>query len=192
MDPDIQNTGQEIKRQFYEAKRQQLGKPYSPAPRYNDPDTWYAAGEKCVELSADPFTFVKAAFLYNTVPGGPFPSTLTGNAVVRWYNQYRQAQNANGKNATEVMDQEVKNILTHALSVAMGQVRERPTDFLCNEYSIRLEIVPAFARVLLYPNHQGIREKWERLACEELNSNPRLLASVKRLGYDVSFLDNYV
>jgi len=61
MEPDIQNIANEIKKYFYDFKRQQLGKPYAPAERMRKPEIWAAAAELCVVLKADPFNFVKAA-----------------------------------------------------------------------------------------------------------------------------------
>jgi len=192
MNPDIQNTGQAVKQHFYEAKRQQLGKPYSPASRQNKPETWYAAGEQCAYLEADPYIFVKAAFLYNNVPGGPFPNQMAGSASARWYKHFCHTQNATGKTGLQIMEAEVQSTMAHTLRVALSHAYKRPTEVLLDPYGPRQDVVPAFARVLLYPKNEAIRAMWERLACEELNSSPQFLAAVKRLGYDVSFLDKYV
>ena len=192
MVPEIFNTGQEVKKAFYEAKRQQLGKAYSPSPRHNKQETWLAAGEICIELEASPFDFVRAAFMFNNVPGGPFPAQLTGGAARKWYNQYRHHMNADGMPAEEVDNQEVKGMFQHAIMVIMTQRRMRPRDFLLNDYNIRLDVTPAFVRLLTFPKDPLIRERWLRPACEELNSNPHMLAAVKRLGYDVSFMEGYV
>ena len=69
MDPDTENTAAVIKRHFYEFKRAQLGKSYSPAERFRRPEIWTAAAEKCAKLKADPYHFVRAAFRFNNVPG---------------------------------------------------------------------------------------------------------------------------
>ena len=192
MVPEIFNTGQEVKKAFYEAKRQQLGKPYSPQGRHNKPETWLAAGELCIELQASPYDFVRAAFLFNNVPGGPFPNQLVGGGARRWYNQYRQHMNAVGMPAEEVDNQEVLGMFRHAVKCMMSQIRMRPRDFLLDEYIMRRDVTPAFVRVLLFPNDQQMRDRWLREACEELNSQPSILAAVKRLGYDVSFMEQYV
>ena len=186
------NLSQEIKRCFSEAKRQQLGKSYSPAPRFNKPEDWYAAAEVCAELEANAANFVRAAFMFNNVPGGPFPKQLAGNAIRRWYNQYRTQAGADGKAGDDVDDQELRGMFKHATLCMLSQIKMRPRDFLLSEYTVRPAVVPAFVRVLLFPKDAAMLEKWGRLAHEELDSNPQALAAVKRLGYDISNIEKCI
>jgi hypothetical protein len=191
MDPDIQNIASEIKKYFYDFKRQQIGKAYSPSERMRRPAIWAAAAELCVELKADPFAFVKAAFMFNNVPGGPYPTQITGRAADKWYRQYVQLNDAKGLTLLEVTEKEVKNVMSHALQVVASQSRRSWKDLLMDAYEVRQDIVPAYARIFMFPTDKDILNQWGKLATEELNSNPKLIECVQRLGYNTDFTNGY-
>jgi hypothetical protein len=191
MNPDIQNTAAEIKKYFYDFKRQQIGKSYTPADRFRKPEIWNTAAERCVDLKADPFNFVKAAFLYNNVAGGPYPHQMTGQAVVKWYNQFLQASGASGLTLQDVTEKEVKSTIAHALRMLTSQNRKTWKEFLLDNYEVRLDVVPAYVRIFIMSKDEDIKEKYGRLATEELNSNPHLIEVVQRMGYDTAFTERY-
>lgn len=189
MNPDIENTSAEIKRYFYEFKRKQYGKPYSPAERFRKPAIWTAAAEKCVELKADPFNFVRASFQFNNVPGGPFPHQLAGVAISKWYRALCRSVGATNDDV-DLTEQEVKEVMARGLNLIMSQER-RPVDYLLDPYGVRQDVLPAYARVFLFPKNMQILETWGRKATEELNSNPKLVDTVQRMGYSTEFTQNY-
>lgn len=190
MNPDIENTASDIKRLFYDYKRQQLGKPYNPADRFRKHDIWLAAAEKCISLKASPDMFVRAAFDQNTVPGGPYPTSLAGQAIVKWYSNFCKSIGAEGKAGNEIAQSEIVLYVRHALRCAITQRRVTPHEYILNPIFIGPEVLPAYARVFLYPTVQML-EKWGRSATEELNSDPQLLEAAKALGYKLDFMSAY-
>lgn len=191
MDANIGNTAAEIKKYFYNFKRTQIGKSYSPAERFRKPEIWNAAAEKCIELKADPYNFTRAAFQFNNVPGGPFPHQLAGNAMTKWYRNFCRNLGASNMTEHEVTEQEVRDLLARGLRLMTEQSRMRPRDYFLDDYAVRLDILPAYIRVLLLSKDQEILKKWGHLATTELNSNPHLIDVINRMGYSTEFTKNY-
>lgn len=191
MNPDVSNTATEIKKYFYEFKRTQLSKPYSPADRYRRPEIWQAAAEKCIQLKADPYTFIRAAFMFNNVPGGPFPHQMAGQGAANWYSKFCHLHGADGKTELEVMEQEVKSAMINGLRIVASQQTKPWTVFLTDDFAVRLDTVPAWVRVFLLPHSKEIMAKWGRVASQELTSSPHLLETVQKLGYKTDFINDY-
>ena len=72
-------------------KSLQLGRPYRPHPKSNKNEYWLKAAANCKELEATPLDFIKAAFSFANIPGGPFPTTYGGKAILRYYKNYAKS-----------------------------------------------------------------------------------------------------
>lgn len=186
--PEVENVAMEIRKQFRAAKTQQTGKPYRPASRWDTEDLWHRAAEACVTAKADPASWVQAAFLYNKVPGGPFPNQLAGKAAANWYAQAKVA--VLGEVTTEqvdLMDQAVTEAVSGAMlrHIAVGDPLKR---VLMAPY---YHEIAAWTRVILAPGDEDILRVWGRAAYAEISKNPRLCDCLQRRGYDLTWAERY-
>ncbi len=177
-----------LKRYFNAAKSEQRGQAYRPAARYRTYELWAAIADLCIELKADPYDFVRAAFLYCAVPGGPFPQNLAANCARRWYEQYRQASVKNGKVPDKIFKAEISSMIT-SLGQQMMRSGKRPRDFLLDTYLVREDAAPAFARVLLLPKDPAIMAKFGKKARSEIIGNQKLLSILKELNLNLDWLE---
>jgi hypothetical protein len=189
MNPDTENLAPIIKRHFYEFKREQLSKPYSPGEKFRRHEIWSAAAEKCVQLQADPYNFVRAAFRYNRVPGGPFPNQLSGAVMTKWYGDLlREVQTAKGQNP---IDAEIRLLMSEALQQGLQQNRVRLRDYFISELYVAASVYPAFIRMLLFPQDQQIKDAWGKKATDEILANPQLLEVLRTGGYAIGFMQEF-
>ncbi len=177
-----------LKKYFNAAKSEQQGKPYRPHPRYRRLEIWLAAADLAIELKADPYDFVKAAFLFAQIPGGPFPQNLSAGCARRWYVQYRQSAIKNGKFPDSIFKDEITSTF-HALARQMVASGKRPRDFLLDTFLTKEDVAPAFTRVLLLPKDPDILAKFGRKARSEIVGNQKLLQILQELNMDLSWLD---
>lgn len=187
---EVSATAGLIKKHFYAAKTEQRadGKRYNPAERFRDSAAWEAAGELCNQLSADPYDFVRAAFLYCTVPGGPFPVNMTGSAAKRWYQQWRRLNVKKGYEGEDPYAREIMQLLRETTRLALVSQRNI-SDFLLDEYMLPLHICPAFVRVLLLSKDPQVMEAFGRLARAEIVGNQKLLNTIQALGVDLTWME---
>ena len=189
---EVENVAAEIKRHFYNCKREQLGKPYSPAPRMRKPEYWTAAAEKCIEMKASPYDWIRAAFNYNKVPGGPFAPALSGQAAAGWYRQLMAKIGAKEGSNMSVAEQEIQELMLRGVRLITSHNRRmRGRDYLLDDYYVRTEVLPAYIRIFMFKDDPKILERWGLRATEELNSNPDLIEAAQRLGYPTEFTKQY-
>jgi hypothetical protein len=188
--PDEHNLANELKRLFARMKTEQLGQLYKPAARFQKPAIWIAAARKCLELKADPFDFLRATFIYCSIPGGPYPQQLATNAAVRWYRQYSKST-VKGENET-LYNLEIQGLICSAinnlLAISQGQAKTS-RQILLDDNLLPDYVAPAFIRVLLGPSDPAILEKYGRAARLEILSSPRLFKTLKDLHYDLTWMD---
>jgi len=193
MDQDIRSDadsiGQIIRRHFVEGKSQQIGKKYSFQKKYNSPDFWRVAAQICIEINADPFSFVRSAFLFCSIPGGPFPNQLCGNAIRKWFQSYQKLNAKPG--VADVYEAEILSwIQTSYFLVRNIAAANNLTfrDVLTTEIFVRTDNVPPFVRLLLLPNDPENIKMWGRAAYYEVMGNPKLLSILENKGYNLDFL----
>jgi len=190
INPDEHNLAAELKKLFARMKTEQLGQSYKPAARFQKPALWIAAAKKCLELEADPFDFLRATFLYCSIPGGPYPQQLATNAAVRWYRQYSKSV-IKGESDT-LYNSEIQGLICSAinnlLAISHGQGKTS-WQILLDDNLLPDYVAPAFVRVLLRPLDPAMLEKYGRTARLEILSSPRLLRTLKELHYDLTWMD---
>ncbi len=183
---DLEMTAAELKKYFNKAKREKHGKPYHPSEKFRRPEFWLAAAENCIQAGADPYSYVRALFLYTTTPGGPYPNQLPSNHAVKCYQQYRRLHGVDDHSQQDMYTQEIKHVIRDCFIRAMQQPR-RLRDFLLDD-ALGLDVIPAFVRVLLLPNDRSVVERWRHEAYLELKPNQKLMDVLVELKYDLSFL----
>jgi len=188
LSPEIENVAVEIRKQFRAAKTHQNGKPYRPASRWDSEDLWHRAAESCIASNADPASWVQSAFLYNKVPGGPFPNQLSGKAAAHWYEQAKVAVLGEVTTAqVDLMDQAVTEAIGGAIlrHIAVGDPIKR---VLMAPY---YHEIAAWTRLVLAPTDEDIIRTWGRAAYAETSKNPRLCDCLTRRGYDLSWAERF-
>ena len=187
---DKDYVASKIREYFFAGKKdRQDGKSYKPSKKFLNPEIWVVAAEICIELKADPYSFVRAAFLYNSVSGGPYPHQLTGNAIRHWYAHYKKTVNA--PEGVDVYECEVQSLITYSATLALRMAtsnNETLVSVMLSDFWLKLDVVPAFVRVVLVPNDSAIYKKWGRLAYREIMCNQRLLCILQTKEYDLNFL----
>lgn len=170
-------------------KVEQQGKAYRPHERFRKYELWIAAAEMCNSMNADPYDFVRAAFHFCTVPGGPFPHMLCGNAIRRWYQEYRRAATEVGKDAPDEVFKTEISYLFREIGRRMVRSKQRPKDFLLDDAMLPLHLAPAFCRVLILPKDPDVMRMFGKKARSEIIGNQKLLNVLNELGMDLSWLE---
>lgn len=184
---DVANVAEKLKRLFAEAKTEKEGRRYNPHARFKKPEIWRAAAEKCIGIGADPYSFVRAAFLYCTVPGGPFPQNMCTAAATRWYHEYQKSICGDHPEG-DVYQAEIKGLISQSLVQGMQSGR-RLRDFLLDDSFPPLDSVPAFVRVVLLPRDEMVFQKFGKMAYQEVMGNQRLLDVLRNLGHSLDFVE---
>lgn len=187
---DPESVAKQIKKHFYASKKDRNRKPYSPGSKFTRPELWMAAAENCIRAGADPYSFVRGAFMYCSTPGGPFPNNMGSNAAVRWYSEYRRIYGKNEDTQQDIYESEIKYLIGGCMKMALTVQKARKikiSEFLLDD-STREDILPAFVRVLLMPNDERIMKRWGKTAYVELIGNPRLLKLLEAMGHKLDFV----
>lgn len=191
LDPDVDGLANQLRKAFAEAKTQQNGSKYRPVDRFRKIELWYAVARKCQELKADPADFIEAAFTFCSVPGGPYPQNLPTRAMDRWYSEFLRVHGGKPKEGQSVVAYRLGNTIRDCFSMALQMSKannKRIRDILLDDTSLRLDLCPAYIRVLLLPKDQGIVAKWGQKARSEVLTNPRLMETLKASDFDLSWL----
>jgi len=186
--PETENVAIEIRKQFRAAKAQQAGRPYRPGARWDTEELWHRAAEACIAAKADPASWVQSAFLYNKVPGGPFPNQLSGRAAANWYQQAKTVILGDGmSDQVDLMEGAVTDAINGAIMrhIAVGDPLKRV--LMANYY----HEIEAWTRVVLAPGDEDILRAWGRAAYAEISRNPRLCECLRRRGYDLTWVKRY-
>jgi hypothetical protein len=186
---DVDCIAQNIRRYFVEGKTQQYGKPYRPQAKFNQPERWHAAAEICIDLKADPYSFVRSAFLYNTVPGGPFYTQLCGNAIRKWFAAYKQLNSV--KEGEDVYAKEIEELIRACgvTAIQMAHLHNKPREQIFVEDLLMPEHqMPAWVRCVLYPTPK-VLSTWGNAAYTEILGNSRLYSVLHEKEYNLNFLN---
>ena len=192
LDPDLDGLATDLRKKFAEAKTEQMGRRYTPAERFRNMSIWYGVARKCLELHADPDDFIEAAFLFCSVPGGPFPQNLASRAMDRWYGEAGRFTSAKPLAPGETLfsrrlDGKVQAGMLLAIRLA-GANKIRLRDVVADDKMLRTDMCPAHVRMLLFPQDPEVAKRWRNEARAEIQTNPRLLLALKQSHYDLTWL----
>jgi hypothetical protein len=186
--PDVDGLAHRLRKLYAEHKTEQMGHVYRPAPRFNSLELWYAVADKCIELNADPVDFVKSAFTYCVVPGGPFPQNMASRAMDRWYGDLTRLAPPEPESGLTSADVSLRSNMMQVSIIAMRGLMANGWTLestLLSPYRISPELCPPYMRVCLLPESQAVRDKWLADAKAELQTNPALVKSLTRLGINL-------
>lgn len=181
--PSLAEIEAQIRKHFGQLKQQQRNTTYRPHARFRNPEIWGKAAENCAGLRASPYSFVLAAFLYNTVPGGPFPQQLTGGAAIRWYHDYQKANQAKEDEDPFLINTQSK--LLSGLQMSVTHPFNGPNEALL----VEANNLPAWVRLVLAPEYPPIWSSYGRTAAQEIGGCPPLYDALVKLGTDRKLLE---
>ena len=181
-----------IREAFIKEKRALLGNSYMGPGRWDKRCVWLAAARTCVhDLSADPATFVRAAFACSLLSAGPFPNMLYGKAAKRWYREYTSRvkhQCGDALSDETPAQQEDKKALGDLIkSTREIMIRRSGTylvtpenlNWLCNSFCP----APAYVRILLAYPEDAVKDAYGQEALTFFASHPNIVKAAKNLNY---------
>lgn len=173
--------GKQVKSRFFDMKSTQLGRRYTPAPRWNSPELWAKIGRNCLECRADPRDFVLAAFRFNMTPGGPFPNQLTSTAARNWHAKLKDQTKdvLPGSTDLTVGDKEIHRLLRCRMSFMLAMSPAGRRLYLLMPASD----LTAWERILLGSGRKEVRDAYLPAAQRELAANLRIRDALERLGW---------
>ena len=192
LDPDIDGLANALRKKFAEAKTSQMGRRYSPAKRFQSIAIWYGVARKCLALNADPDDFIEAAFLYCSIPGGPYPQNLASRAMDRWYGEMLSLVGdeplAKGETIfTRRLRGMIRDTVNASLRIARANTM-RLRDVLNSTTLLDVETYPPYVRMVLLPKDPEVARRWSNSARAELRINSRLLKTLQDIEADLSWL----
>ncbi len=189
VEANLDATADTLRGYFIDAKSAKSGKRHQLHARFRRPEIWLAAAELCNSLNALPYDFIKAAFMFCTVPGGPFPQSLAGGAARKWYLQYQAMGTEPGKPPPDdIYKAEISRLIRDIGSMMMNSGK-RPMEFLLDDYMLPIHTAPAFVRVILLSKSPDILRKFGKKARSEIIGNQRLLTMLTELQMDLTWLE---
>ena len=175
---ELQNLADELSNLFRIEKGLQLGRSYKPHPNSNKNEYWLNAAEICLDLGAKPIDYIKSAFSFNSVSGGPYPTIYGGKAIKRYYKDYVKDLDVGSDSSVfeETIRYEIKSVFQtcHQRMVRTGiPLRDTLADATMP--------FSAYARLCLSPGDIEISNRYKDELKELLKTNPGLTEVLKKL-----------
>jgi hypothetical protein len=191
---EVKKKAQDIRKEFIRLKSLRLnkgnGKGYKPDARSNQPRNWIRAAILCLEFNMAADKFVALAFdRVGMLASGPLPTYLTGKAMRRALNSYKENHRGNSTRVTihvskneQGEEERVETItsydefeedLSNLLATAHNAV-----EHICNFKNITQKevllddfyVIDVVGRCLLGWHYPEVREKFGADACVVANS----------------------
>ena len=175
---ELQNIADELSNLFRIEKELQLGRTYRPHPKSNKNEFWLKAAEICLDLGAKPIDYIKSAFSFNSVSGGPYPSIYGGKAIKRYYKDYVKDLDVGSDSSVfeEIIKYEIKSVFQ-----ACHQRMTRTGIPLRNTLADETMPFSAYTRLYLAPGDLEITSKYKEKFKELCKVNPALLEVLNKL-----------
>ena len=180
---ELQNLADELRNLFTIEKENQLRRSYRPHPKSNKNEYWLKGAEICLDIGAKPIDYIKSAFSFNSIPGGPFPSIYGGKAIKKYYKDYVKDLDVGSDTSVyeELVKFEVKTVFEecHRRYKRTGiPIRETLAD----------ETMPfaSYTRIALSPGDPEILLKYKEKVKEVIKLNPQLRLILEKLKINVS------
>lgn len=80
---DLDLISDRIRALYVRNRSAQLGRPFKLQSRFvQNEELWLHAAKVCLQYKLSPADLVQALFMFNQVPGGPFPNQLGGKSII--------------------------------------------------------------------------------------------------------------
>lgn len=185
-----------LKKAYIVEKNQRIGgkRPYKFSEKHDRAEHWKKIAMQCLELNADPVTYMRAAFIKCTMPDGPFVNSLGGPAAEKWYASYVRSigskishdkkDNENIVDAVErkeLSDQIVEMRKTVERIFGTWELNENSVEWLLR-YS---NPVPVHLRVLLCYPVEDVKDRFGQEAYTYFVERPQLINAARKLGFPI-------
>lgn len=191
----LDSTGAEIRRLYILNKERILGEGKGkPSSRFDTPANWRKAAARCLELKADPESFVAASFAYCNLSTGPFANMMGGRAVKSWYASYVSKLGEDPANKTKDGESISEAVIRQEISDKIKDARRtmiRSTgnflpegenlDWIC-AWSNKMD--PLIKVLLAYPDERA-RDRYGGETYEKLTANAAMVSAIRKLGYPI-------
>lgn len=193
-DGHVRALSKALKQAYINEKTQRIGnkRPYKFSPKHDKDAHWKKIAVQCLELNADPITYMRAAFIKCTMPDGPFVNSLGGAAAEAWYRNYvrtigSKADDIRQPNETIVDAVERKELSTHIKEIRATLEKVNGT-WEPNEKNVEWLLrysnpVPVHIRALLCYPVEETRIRYGKEAHDYFAARPQLINAAKKLGF---------
>lgn len=175
---DLQNLADELSRLFKIEKGLQLGRTYKPHPKSNKNEYWLKAAGICLDLGARPLDYVKSAFSYNSVTGGPYPSIYGGKAIKRYYGDY--VRNLDVDAGSSVLEETVRYEIKSVFQACHQRLMRTGVPIRDTLADVTMPF-PPYVRLALSPGDPTMFDKYGNEVEELSRVNPALSAVLEKL-----------
>lgn len=187
--PELTKMATRMRTLFTNRKRNQFPN-FRLNERQRKVEFWEKSALACYEAGADPRDWIEAAFIYNTVGGGPYAQTLHGPAMRRWYNEYMQ-KTPDGEAVGDVKSRvkfDFEILADCVLRNNAKPINEQQTleQLLIDQFN---KIAPYVAVVVL-PKSHAVRLKYLDRARKIISGSLAYLDAIDELGYDTEIITN--
>ena len=184
---ELFNLAGVIKDSFFQRKTVQKGKKYKPHPKFADNNLWVDIARVCKKLGADPNDFLDAAFHYNSVPKGPFPTQLKGDAIERWYAEHSAGLKESNKDNDTVLSGKVDLEIKSAMKACLKRHEREKVDPIKTLFNPIMKI-PPYVRIILMKNSLESLVRFGEEVHEYIKVSPGLKKVLKQKGLNLELM----
>ena len=173
------------------SKRKRLNFPnFRLNERQRKAEFWEKSALACYEAGADPRDWIEAAFMYNTVSGGPYGQCLHGNAMHKWYAAYIK-KNSLGQSVGSITSR-----VKFDFEVLAECVERNNSKAIEEQQTLEQILVDPFTKIAPYvavvvlPKSYAVRIKFLDKARNMISGSVAYLDSISELGFDTDILSN--
>lgn len=178
-------VGLEVRRYYIEAKSALMKRRYHPNPKWDNEDFWTRVGAVCLAIPARPDRFVAAQFVEarNRVDG-PYPNSMLGRGATDRYRSWAK-RNTPAGTSTQSAATDISFVLEAMKNAARDCETLFPGQPALVGYQSHMSMIPAWLRVLVFPENAEIVQTWGAQAKAELLSSPPLMQQCVAAGLRV-------
>ena len=176
-----------LKSSFFSRKTAKKGRPYKPHPKFTNKDLWVEVARICKRLEADPEDFLDAAFNYNSVPNGPFPNQLKGEAIERWYKEHAVSLKSKNRDNSTVLGSKVDLEIKAAVKACFTRHKREKVDPVKTLLNPIMRISP-YVRIILMKNSLESMVRFGEAVHEYIKISPGLKNILKEKGLNLELM----
>lgn len=185
--PEVTALATQMRTLFSKRKQRQYPK-YRLNERTRRPEFWEKSALVCREMGAHPRDWVEAAFVFNTAPGGPYPQTMHGKAIKRWYREYMEKDPAG--NRVGDIPSRVKFDF-EVLADCIQRNNSKPIELQKTLEQLLIDPlnkIQPYVAVVAYPKSYVVRLKYLDRARKMIDGSVAYLDAIHDLGFKTKIL----
>lgn len=187
--PELTKMATRLRTLFTKRKRNQFPN-FRLNARQRKAEFWEKSALACYEMGADARDWIEAAFLYNTVNGGPYAQTLHGPAMRRWYREYIQ-KTPDGESVGDIKPRVEFDFGILADCVMRNNSKPENEQQTLEQLLVDpLNKVAPYVAVVVLPESHAVRLKYLDKARKTISGSLAYLDAIDELGYDTEIITN--